>query len=162
MGDSVYVADLKRCGACGAIKPLAAFAFANQALRKRQGNCRVCHAAYRRAHYLAHKADYVRRAAAQVTARRDGNRRRLFDYLLAHPCVGCGAADPTFLEFDHQDPADKLDAVTALAKRRRWAVVATEIGKCDVRCVNCHRRRTAEQYAWAKRARRPTMQAMRE
>ena len=149
MGDPLRVADRKRCRACGAVKSLGAFAFKNQARGTLQGHCRVCHAAFRRAHYLAHKADYVRRAAAQVTVRRDGNRRRLFEYLLAHPCVGCGAADPIFLEFDHQDPADKLDEVTALAKRRRWAVVAIEITKCDVRCVNCHRRRTAEQYARA-------------
>jgi hypothetical protein len=31
-----------------------------------------------------------------------------------------------------------------------WSRVLLEIEKCDVRCANCHRRRTAQQYGWRK------------
>ena len=65
----------------------------------RQYNCRVCHAAYRRAHYLANRPEYIRRAIAQVTVRRAQNRREIFAYLQAHECVDCRERDVLVLEF---------------------------------------------------------------
>jgi hypothetical protein len=31
-----------------------------------------------------------------------------------------------------------------------WRRVLVEIEKCDVRCANCHRKRTAQQFGWRK------------
>ena len=135
-------------------KPLPEFAYVDRQRGTLQGHCRSCHAVYRRAHYLANKPDYIRRAIAQVHSRLLDNRRRLLAYLRTHPCVDCGKSDPVVLEFDHRDPAGKVATVTALVHRRRWASVQAEIAKCDVRCVNCHRRRTAEQFGWGKWIRR--------
>lgn len=156
------IGPFKRCWSCGEHKPPPDFAYANQRLGTRQGHCRVCHAAFRRAHYLANKPDYIRRGMVQVKARLVENRRQLLRFLRAHPCVDCGQTDPVVLEFDHRDPANKVAAVTALVHRRRWVSVQVEINKCDVRCVNCHRRRTAEQFRWGKWARRPRMERTRE
>jgi len=150
----VAAGPFRRCWNCGEHKPLPEFAYANQRLGTLQGHCRSCHAVFRRAHYLANKPDYIRRAIAQVNARLLENRRQLLSYLRAHPCVDCGEPDPVVLEFDHRDPAQKVATVTSLVHRRRWLSVRAEIDKCDVRCVNCHRRRTAEQFAWGKGARR--------
>jgi hypothetical protein len=139
-----------RCSACRAYKPFKDFAFADVKAGIRQHTCRVCHAAYRRAHYLANKPDYVRRAIAQVSDRRAQNRREIYAYLREHHCVDCGESDVLVLEFDHRDPGLKWKAVGLLAIGRRWPRVLNEIGKCDVRCVNCHRRKTAQQFGWAK------------
>lgn len=109
------------CSACGEDKPAAAFSFADVARRLLNSYCRACHAAYRHAHYLANKPDYVRRATAQVAARRIENRRRVLDYLATHPCVDCGMVDRRVLEFDHRDPAQKLDHVGTLIMGKRWA-----------------------------------------
>lgn len=152
----------KRCWRCGEHKPPSDFAYADQRLGILQGHCRSCHAALRRAHYLANKPDYIRRAIAQVKARLRENRRQLLRFLRAHPCVDCGQSDPVVLEFDHRDPANKVAAVTALVHRRRWVSVQAEIDKCDVRCVNCHRRRTARQFSWGKGVRRSRMTRTRE
>jgi len=79
--------------------------------------------------------------------------RQIFRYLVEHPCVDCGQSDVLVLEFDHRDPSDKLKHVALLAMTKRWPNVLKEIDKCDVRCVNCHRRRTAQQFGWHKSAR---------
>jgi hypothetical protein len=55
------------------------------------------------------------------------------------------------LDFDHRDPADKKRDVNWIAARRTWAHVLAEIAKCEVRCANCHRLRTAQQFGWRKR-----------
>jgi transcription elongation factor Elf1 len=141
---------LFRCAACGVDKTSAEFSFADQERRILNAYCRVCHAAYRHAHYLANKADYVRRAIVQTKARREENRRQVLLYLATHPCVDCGNANVVTLEFDHRDRARKLTEVSRLIGNRRWPRVLTEIEKCDVRCINCHRRKTGREFGWAK------------
>lgn len=72
-----------------------------------------------------------------------------WNYLLSHPCVDCGEADPKVLDFDHREPADKTAAVSRmLSGTLSWSKVLNEISKCDVRCSNCHRRKTAHQLGW--------------
>jgi hypothetical protein len=135
---------------CGLEKPETDFAFRSLATGVRQGHCRVCHAAYRRQHYLANRDAYIAREAARIKAFRINNRQQLYAYLVAHPCVDCGETDVLVLEFDHRDPATKSGDVGFIVARKPWKFVLAEIAKCDVRCVNCHRRRTARQFNWAK------------
>lgn len=81
----------------------------------------------------AHQLKFIERQMTRVVA-----------YLLEHPCVDCGEADPIVLDFDHRDPSEKVASVCHLLnKRRPWKAVKAEIEKCDVRCANCHRRKTA-------------------
>jgi hypothetical protein len=142
---------------CGETKPEADFAFADMAKGTRQRHCRKCQAAYRRAHYLANREEYIRREVARVAHYRVENRALLIAYLFAHPCVECGSTDPVMLDFDHRDPSMKKGNVTELAMRKPWRLVLEEIAKCDVRCANCHLRRTALQFGWRKvSARVPT------
>ncbi len=142
--------ELRRCSTCKLLKPLDTFAFADIQTGARQYNCRACHAKLRRAHYEQNRDDYIRRAEEQTERRRAYNRERIVEYLRAHSCVDCGETDLIVLEFDHRDPASKHRDVTWLAARRRWPIVSAEIEKCDVRCANCHRRRTAMQFGWTR------------
>lgn len=124
------------------------FAFRSIATGERQGHCRVCHAAYRRQHYLDHRDDYIAREVARMKRYREANRILIRDYLRKHPCVDCGEADIVLLEFDHRDRSEKRREVVRLAMTKRWQTVEAEIQKCDVRCTACHRRRTAQQMNW--------------
>jgi len=142
--------ETRRCYDCGLVKLLADFAFANKAQGTRQGRCRPCHARYRRGHYLRNRATYVRQEVARIKRYREENRRHLREYLRAHPCVDCGETDIVVLDFDHRDPASKSYEVVHVAARKPWARALAEIAKCDVRCANCHRKRTAEQYGWRR------------
>ena len=143
------------CYMCGETKPVADFAFADMAKGTRQSHCRKCQAAYRHAHYLANRDDYIRREVARMAGYRDANRGLLLAYLMDHPCVDCGVRDLVILDFDHRDPSAKRKEVGRLAATKPWSQVRAEIEKCDVRCANCHRRRTAEQFGWSKLTRSP-------
>jgi hypothetical protein len=55
-------------------------------------------------------------------------------------CADCGERDPVVLEFDHRD--GKRGNVSTMTQWASLQTLRSEIEKCDVRCVNCHRRRT--------------------
>lgn len=86
--------------------------------------------------------------AARNSANRDRNREFIWDYLEKNPCITCGEDDPIVLEFDHRDPAEKVDTISRLALSASLATITAEIAKCDVLCAHCHRRRTAKQFGW--------------
>lgn len=101
--------------------------------------------AYTKAHYNANRKSYIRRAGINNVANRAKRLAFLEAYLLEHPCVDCGEADVRVLDFDHRPGVKKLRNVTGLARSIcSTAIISIEIDKCDVRCANCHRRRTAE------------------
>ncbi len=124
-------------------KPLDEFAWRRKSRNQRHNLCRPCHAAYRREHYLENRQRYIDRAA--VTKRNERLRRTRFlvEYFREHPCVDCGEADPVVLEFDHR--GEKAFEVSVNFAERSWQSILDEIAKCDVRCANCHRVRTAQQ-----------------
>ena len=68
------------------------------------------------------------------------------DVLTASGCVDCGELDVCVLEFDHV--GEKTGTVMQLARQEvGLARLSAEIQRCEVRCVNCHRRRTAREPA---------------
>jgi hypothetical protein len=111
--------------------------------------CIVCRRSNGRAHYADNREYYVHKARARNQRTRTEVRAWLISYLSEHPCIDCGNDDIRVLEFDHREPGDKKASVSALAALG-WSLetVKHEIGKCDVRCANCHRIRTVEQFSW--------------
>ena len=99
-----------------------------------------------------------RKACRSCEVQIGGDRRRgratalrevVFEYLRANPCVDCGETDIAVLEFDHRERHSKeLTVAELVAQGYSLTRVMDEIGKCDVRCANCHRRRTAVQMGW--------------
>ncbi len=71
---------------------------------------------------------------------------KVLNHLHTHPCIDCGESDPVVLEFDHRENTKKISAVAEMIGHNcGWEKIKTEIEKCDVRCANCHRRRTASE-----------------
>ena len=93
-------------------------------------------------YFKARGAHHVEQVMKSKRARRARARAFLLEHLRANPCIDCGERDPVVLEFDHL--REKISGVAAMsedgASPRR---LAAEIAKCQVVCVNCHRRRTA-------------------
>lgn len=141
----------KQCTFCKEIKPLDEKHFNYKSIKKnRFGNvCKICQRQYRAAHYQNNKSYYIEKAAKTRNELRVRNRRLLWEYLSTHPCVDCGIADPLVLEFDHVR-GKKTGEVARIAGQKTWKTVMREIEKCEVRCANCHRRKTALQLGYYK------------
>lgn len=116
---------------------------------KRGGICIPCRRANGRAHYSDNRQYYVAKARTRNARTKAEVRTWLLKYLSENPCIDCGNADVRVLEFDHREPEEKKASVAVLSALG-WSLetVQDEISKCDVRCANCHRIRTAEQFSW--------------
>lgn len=103
-----------------------------------------------RRHYEKNREAMIARARAHTKQKRIELRAWVRIYLAEHPCVDCGEADPIVLEFDHRDPASKVGNIADIINRSGWGLkrLQAEIEKCDVRCCNCHRKRTWQERHW--------------
>lgn len=148
--DKSFLYDTKRCGGCKEILPKSQFGKNRGREDGLQSQCKeCCNAASTRwrQNNLEKSRGWTLEARKKATAE---NRERLLEYLLSHPCVECGEADPIVLEFDHINPEEKEKSISALVRSRKWESVMQEIEKCQVLCANCHKRRTAKQFGWWK------------
>jgi hypothetical protein len=74
-------------------------------------------------------------------------RKSLLEYLSDKHCIDCKENDLIVLDFDHRDSKTKFKSITRmLAGHYSWKSVLAEIGKYDVRCANCHRRKMYIQF----------------
>ncbi len=85
-------------------------------------------------------------------------RSELFKYLSTKACVDCGENDPVVLEFDHKGHSGKSkikfkSISDMLSGHYSWLSVNNEITKCEIRCANCHRRKTYVQFSHFGRTR---------
>lgn len=103
--------------------------------------------AYFKQYYKKNKRKIIDRSLVRNAKIQAENQGKVCDYLHRHPCVDCGEPDIVVLDFDHRDPEKKSDTIQAMIHSSySWNTIMKEINKCDVRCANCHRRRTARQF----------------
>lgn len=141
--------DMKRCTGCKQDYPEDFFVWKNKKKHIRNRRCKNCTRAATKAHYLKYKQDYNSRAERGRRDRRITTRKNIYEYLLQHPCVVCGEADPIVLHFDHRDSKLKRKCVGQLSGYG-WEAIKAEIDKCDVLCSNCHMKKTAKDFNWFK------------
>lgn len=135
---------MKRCVTCHVIKSAEDFAVRRASKDGLQPRCRQC----AREYYAANTERMSATSAARIERNRSHNRRQLVAYFADHPCVDCGEADIRVLDFDHRQAIEKTANVARMLASLSWKAILKEIEKCDVRCSNCHRRRTAERGGW--------------
>lgn len=143
------MAETQVCTGCGIAHPLDQFSWRSKKRGVRHTICKACHAVYRRQHYEANRARYIEKAKrwnrAHKGERHAEIRRFILGYLLEHPCVDCGEADPVVLEFDHVRGKKRAPISHMVRATVGIEAIKREIAKCDVRCANCHRRKTARE-----------------
>lgn len=99
---------------------------------------------YERAWYLKNKEKVAKRSRINERNRRERIYRKVAEYLSIHPCVDCGEDDVLVLEFDHVRGKKLGEIVNMIHRGSSWEDILAEIEKCDVRCANDHRRKTAQ------------------
>lgn len=136
--------ETKICTKCQTKKNVSEFSFRWRAKNKRHPWCRPCTRTHNMERYHDNHDHYAKHHTLLTKNKRQEKMLRVLEYLQTHPCIDCGEADPIVLEFDHREDAIKISAVAVLITHNcGWEKIKTEIDKCDVRCANCHRRRTA-------------------
>ena len=139
---------MKICTRCKQNKSLSNFSFKVKSKGTLHSHCKNCSRLYIRSHYYNNRQYYLTKARQRNKKIRNQLRKFMWDYLKKHPCVDCGEKNPIVLEFDHL--RDKLIEVSRLVQYTSINKVQSEIEKCEIRCANCHRRKTAIQFGWYK------------
>jgi hypothetical protein len=93
-------------------------------------------------HYRNNKEDYIKRASKRNGAQRKKNRAFISRVKSYASCVDCGESNPIVLDFDHVR-GEKVKNVSDMANAS-YSInsIKNEIRKCEVRCSNCHRKKT--------------------
>jgi len=140
---------MKTCVTCHVSKPDEEFNVRHSAPDGRQPRCRDCCKAW----YAANNAQHKVAVAGRNKRHRREIQHWLAGYLREHPCVDCDEDDLRCLDFDHRPGEVKVMEIGKLIRHSAsLAKIQLEIEKCDVRCANCHRRRTAERAGFWRQA----------
>lgn len=141
--------ETKKCLRCDRTLPVSEFTVNRARADGLQGYCRECMKTYRKEHYKNNKQPYLDRAKDRNNKIRASTRKELVSYLKENPCVDCGESDIRVLQFDHKEPTQKTRSISDMVRRATaWKTILLEIEKCQVRCANCHMKRTAIQFGW--------------
>lgn len=140
--------SVRTCWACELPLPLDEFGFARKGVGGRNARCKSCMKAYHRKWYAEHRERRRASNDAGDAQRRGEVRTRLVEHLLEHPCVDCGESDPMVLQFDHVRGSKRANIADMVASACAWDTIRTEIQKCEVRCANCHQRKTIRENGW--------------
>lgn len=133
---------MKQCSICKEPKSDSAFNKASKRKDGLQSHCRDCNRRASKAYYQANREKHAAVIMAQKRRTIRASRDLLLEYLRTHGCADCGETDPVILELDHVRGVKTACVTKMISSGYRWESVMKEIEKCEVVCVNCHRRRT--------------------
>lgn len=136
---------MKTCTRCGESKSSELFAKRSRSLDGLSSWCKSCHSEHSGKKWRE-SVEFRKRKADNMAAFVKRNQAHVLEYLVKNPCIDCGNADVRVLEFDHRDEGAKRFNIADKLRAYAWERLLAEIEKCDVRCANCHRIRTAEQF----------------
>ena len=142
----------KKCSQCGAAKFMSDFPWKCRVGGRRAAACKACQRWASKAHHEKltdeQRARYREAAKLSRAVRMKENQRRLAAYLRLNPCTDCGETKLVLLECDHVRGKKDKNIADMMRSGYSWNRISTELEKCDVRCVRCHRLKTAKDFGW--------------
>ena len=106
--------------------------------------CRKCKRIYDREFHKNRDKEQLERKLQLQKIRIVENRKKLYQYLLKHPCSICNESRVACLHFHHINPDNKKFTISC-NMGKSWENIKKEIDKCIVLCANCHAIETAKQ-----------------
>lgn len=132
---------MKVCTKCCLKKQNTCFSFKNKKLNRRHAICKDCHNKYvKEKQYFK----YRKKHAENVAKWKKSKSLLLYNYYLENPCIDCGEDNPILLESDHVR-GNKFSSISNMIGDFGWSKVLKELEKCETRCANCHRLKTAKE-----------------
>lgn len=108
--------------------------------------CKECSRKEIKKHYYSNKDYYLNKAKKRNRKLKQEIVKYLGNYLSNHCCVDCNESNIIVLEFDHRDSSTKsYDLNTMIKNGKSLKQIEIEVAKCDIRCANCHRKKTAKE-----------------
>ena len=123
--------ETKHCYKCDKQKALELFSKNGSRPDVLNSMCRECSKAYRERWYNQNRDKHIENVAVVRDRHKTRNITRLYEYLLGHPCVDCGEADPIVIEFDHVRGEKAENISHIVSNGYAWSRVWAEIEKCE-------------------------------
>lgn len=144
--DNIRLTGIKKCGICKKIKKVKDF---NKSKAQTDGLnkiCRQCSNENSKKYYYKNPIKHKEETKKWKKEKDLEIRTFIIDFLIKNPCIDCGEKNIIVLDFDHKDGVEKVFEISEMvSKRKSIKLIKKEIEKCDVKCANCHRIRTAKQ-----------------
>lgn len=144
---NLVVPAKKYCKRCDSTLPVEKFTKSVGRYDGLQAYCRECMKKYRIEYYRQNKESHQKRNKKKC--------RDLRNYILrikeTTPCTDCGVVypeEPWLTEFDHVK--EKTDIISRLVTSGSLKRLQAELENCELRCLICHRRKSAERGEWRK------------
>lgn len=121
------------------------FSWANKNQGIKQNYCKLCVKGFDEQAKL--HPNYKQRKCQDRQKSVNQGRQVILETLKGKFCIDCGETDPIVLEFDHRGNKEyNVASMVSFSPQR----MQKEIDKCDVRCANCHRKKTARDFGFYK------------
>lgn len=136
---------MKLCTKCNEKKDVSQFNKNRSRKDGLQSKCRDCDRGRAKKYFHQNKVKLMTNISRHKRERVIRDKVFINEYLKNNPCIDCGETNLVVLDFDHVK-GQKFNAVGQLATSGySIEVIKNEIQKCEVRCANCHRIKTAKE-----------------
>ncbi len=114
-----------------------------------QAYCIICDKKFQAEWYQKNKKKCISKAKVNTITYKQAARDYVISILRLSCCTDCGEKDIVVLDFDHKSDK-KYNISKMVLSGHSIEKIQNEIDKCEIRCANCHRRKTAKQFNWYK------------
>jgi len=143
---------IKLCKKCGLEKPSTNDYF-SLCWNRKDGfypYCKDCVNKRNRERHKNGNITYKTKIKKQRLALISRNQEYIFGYLSQKSCIDCGENRLGVLEFDHVRGEKKYSLCEMAHNSISLKKIIEEISKCEVRCANCHRLKTNNQFGYLR------------
>ena len=140
---------MKLCKKCNIIKPFSEY---HKDKSRKDGYVYYCAQCNNDRLKILYDKNIVERRKNSVLKKHQyysRNRDHIYNFLKSSKCIDCGDDRWQVLEFDHINDK-KYGICDMMGRCMSISNIDKEISKCEVRCANCHRLKTAKQFGWFK------------